>query len=424
MKRESLRRLFLRVRELSEALCRPLAVEDYGIQSMPDASPPKWHLAHTTWFFESFLLNRYRPGYTFFNPDYPKIFNSYYQSLGTPYFRPHRGLLSRPLVSEIYNYRETINARMLLLIREISDDQFDEAASLIVLGLHHEQQHQELLITDIKHAVYCSPLHPGFADIFSNIQPKALPDDNPLSFVSFRGGLTTIGFAGSSFAYDNETPAHTVSLRDFLLADRLVSNGDYLAFMEDGGYENPLLWLSDGWDAVRQFQWRHPLYWKKEDGAWMEMTLSGYRPLELRAPVSHVSYFEADAYARWAGARLPTEFEWENGARTLKMNPDKGNLLGSYETLSASYAEEGNAVYQLAGDVWEWTGSAYLPYPGFVREVGALGEYNAKFMYGQMVLRGGSCATPRHHLRVTYRNFFPGDKRWQFTGIRLAKDSL
>ncbi|HEX7044554.1 MAG TPA: ergothioneine biosynthesis protein EgtB [Burkholderiales bacterium] len=403
------------VRGATESLCRPLAVEDYCIQSMPDVSPPKWHLAHTSWFFETFLLKPYARGYREFHPQYEYLFNSYYQAVGVPYPRPQRGLLSRPTVQEIYRYRAHVDAAMERLLADPSPSHAEAIATRTVLGLHHEQQHQELLLTDIKHIFALNPLKPPYAECPE--APRERPA--PLGWHAHPGGLLEIGHAGAGFAFDNEAPRHRVYLRPFALASRLVTNGEYLEFMEAGGYERPELWLADGWNEAKTQQWRAPLYWERCDGAWWTYTLGGMRRVREDEPVSHVSYYEADAYARWAGKRLPSEAEWEVVAAEL---PVAGNF-SDRGLLHPAPAAAGAVPAQMYGDVWEWTASDYAPYPGYRPASGALGEYNGKFMCNQRVLRGGSCASPQSHLRPTYRNFFYAGTRWQFAGIRLAADA-
>jgi ergothioneine biosynthesis protein EgtB len=409
---DELTQQYLMVRRLSEALCQPLFVEDYGVQSMPDVSPPKWHLAHTTWFFETFLLVPFLPRYEVFHPQFCYLFNSYYEAVGVRHPRHQRGLLSRPTVAEVYQYRHSVDQAIgqllqLPLTAKIID--------LIELGLHHEQQHQELLMTDLKHILATNPLRPAYRP-----SPQLVSSDDPpipLQFVEFPGGLYTIGHAGSEFAFDNEGPAHPIYLQDFALASRLVTNGEYLAFIEAGGYQQSEYWLAEGWATVSAEQWQAPLYWEQRDRYWEVMTLAGLQPLRLNEPVCHVSYFEADAFARWCDRRLPTEAEWEVAAAGL---PRQGNLLAA-DALHPQPAAGKTGLEQLYGDVWEWTESSYLPYPGFKPAPGAVGEYNGKFMCNQMVLRGGSCVTPPEHIRPTYRNFFPANTRWQFSGIRLAQ---
>ena len=406
----SLLAAYSEVRELTAELCRPLAVEDYVIQSAPECSPAKWHLAHTTWFFENFLLAPLLPGYRAFHPQYSYLFNSYYETVGTFFPRPMRGLLSRPTVDDVFGYRAHVDGHMHNLIAGLDPQRDAASVSRVTLGLHHEQQHQELLLTDLKNLLALNPLRPVYRQ--AEDQPPA--PANKLTWLEFPAGIYSAGSDGKGFSFDNETPRHRVFLERFALATRPVSNGEYMEFIEAGGYANPALWLSDGWRKVNEAGWQAPQYWERTDGQWWHMTLSGFQRVDPQAPVCHVSYFEADAFARWAGKRLPTEFEWETAAASL---PAAGNLLDSGR-LHPSAA--GNTSHQLFGDVWEWTSSAYSPYPGYQPLAGSLGEYNGKFMVSQLVLRGGSCVTPRSHIRATYRNFFyPGD-RWQFMGLRLA----
>lgn len=407
---------FRQVRATSEAICAPLQTEDYVIQSMPDVSPPKWHLAHVSWFFEVFLLKPYLPGYKPLDPAYDYLFNSYYETHGTPFPRSQRGLISRPGVEEVYRFRQHVDRAMGDLLGNPPQQHAAEIMRRVELGLQHEQQHQELLLMDIKHILAQNPLHPVYR---SDLKPAPALHNDRVRWHSYAGGVRHIGHAGSGFAFDCETPRHRQFVEDFQLADRLVSNREYLSFIADGGYARSELWLSDGWAHIRQHGWNAPLYWHREDGGWCEMTLGGLQPLDLEAPVCHVSFYEADAYARWAGARLPTEAEWEVAATD---QPRRGNFLESdhLQPVPASVPHDGPA--QLFGDVWEWTASAYRPYPGFRPLEGSLGEYNGKFMSGQMVLRGGCCATPEAHIRATYRNFFQPAMRWQFAGLRLARE--
>jgi ergothioneine biosynthesis protein EgtB len=402
-------------RRLSLALCTPLSAEDMMVQSCPEASPAKWHLAHTTWFFETFILREYLPAYQPYNPDFLWLFNSYYNDVSDQPEKKLRASFSRPSIEEVLAFRQHVDDAISRL------DQLGmpaEAAERIQLGIHHEQQHQELLCYDIKHALWTNPLHPAYTKggAFQSTTP-------PLRWLEFAGGLTEIGHAGEDFAYDNESPRHTVFLQPFALASRAVTCGEYLAFMEDGGYTRPELWLAEGWDTVNAQQWKAPLYWRQSDGIWLVYTMRGVVPLsEMDAtPVCHVSHLEADAYARWAGKRLPTEIEWEAAvAEHVPAVPQNANMLesGQMHPVAASDAE----LDQVFGDVWEWTRSAYLGYPGYRAPAGALGEYNGKFMCNQMVLRGGSAVTPRSHIRSTYRNFFSPAVRWQFAGLRLAQD--
>jgi ergothioneine biosynthesis protein EgtB len=407
---------YSRVRRLSEQLCEPLVTEDYVIQSMPDVSPTKWHLAHVSWFFETFLLFPAIPDYQSLHPQYAYLFNSYYNTLGARHCRPKRGLISRPTVQETYAYRQYVDEHVLNLLEKLDERQLAEFAPIITLGLHHEQQHQELMLTDLKHVLSCNPLSPTYV-ARSPIQSTSVP---PVEWVSFPEGVYWIGHEGEGFAFDNEGPRHQQFVQAFQLASRLVTNGEYLAFLEDDGYKKPLLWLSEGWATVQQEEWQAPLYWEKRDGRWWMMTLSGMREVELAEPVCHVSYYEADAYARWAGTRLPTEAEWEVAAHDV---PVEGNFVehGLYHPAPLNASTTKGKLAQMYGDVWQWTQSSYAPYPNFKPGPGAVGEYNGKFMCNQYVLRGGSCATSRSHIRSTYRNFFPAHAQWQFMGIRLAR---
>ncbi len=399
---------YQQVRHLSERICQPLATEDYGIQSMPDVSPPKWHLAHTTWFFETFILQPHLPGYSVFHPQFGYLFNSYYEAIGDRHPRAQRGLLSRPTVAEVYNYRAHVDRAMELLITTTNNP---DLAALITLGLHHEQQHQELLLTDIKHILALNPLHPAYR---KDLSDRLTTPSNPCQWLEYPGGLYSIGHEGDEFAFDNESPRHQIYLQDYKLADRLVINGEYLEFMRSGGYQTSQHWLSAGWATIQTQGWQAPLYWEQIDGEWWVMTLGGLRRVAEDEPVCHVSFYEADAYASWRGKRLPTEAEWE--VATVGAGRS-GNFL---DRDSLHPNPRNGDEHQFFGDVWEWTQSAYLPYPGFKIAPGAIGEYNGKFMCNQMVLRGGSCATSADHIRPTYRNFFPPDTRWQFSGIRLA----
>jgi ergothioneine biosynthesis protein EgtB len=408
-----LSQLYRTVRRASEQLCAPLEAEDYLLQSMPDASPVKWHLAHTTWFFETFLLEPFLPGYAPFRPEFRFLFNSYYEAVGPRWPRPSRGLLSRPTVDEVYAYRAHVDDHVTRLL---SGGDHNAITSIAMLGMQHEQQHQELIVTDLKHAWAANPLRPVYCE--SPIEREGPPK---CCMRSFPGGLAWIGHAGTGFAYDNESPRHRVFVHGFEMASRLVSNEEYLAFMADGGYDRPDLWLSDGWSARQVNGWTAPLYWEERDGEWSYVTMSGNRALAPAEPVCHISYYEADAFARWAGARLPTEAEWETAAASI---PRSGHFQesGRFHPAALPAPDDRGPLAQLYGDVWQWTASAYLGYPGYRPAAGALGEYNGKFMVNQMVLRGASCATPRSHARLTYRNFFPPAARWQFAGLRLAKD--
>jgi ergothioneine biosynthesis protein EgtB len=409
---------FHQLRDFTNALCAGLEPEDYVVQSMPDVSPTKWHLAHTTWFFETFILKKFSPRYRSETPQYAYLFNSYYNAAGDMHRRDLRGLISRPTVREAQRYRASIDSHIDELLSSADEKLLDEIEPLIVLGIHHEQQHQELLVTDIKHVFAQNPLYPVFREGKTD---RTRAKTIPIRFLDFEETIVTIGHDGRGFAYDNEGPRHQALIPAFSLASRPVTNGEYVAFIEDNGYKRSELWLSLGWITVNEQRWQAPLYWTKRDGAWWNFTLSGFRPVDESEPVTHVSYFEADAYANWAGARLPTEFEWERAALDY---PLEGNFVEDEDfhprTLSAP--QDDGRFHQMFGDVWEWTRSAYSPYPGYRALPGALGEYNGKFMCNQYVLRGGSCATSRSHIRRTYRNFFQPEKRWQFTGIRLARD--
>jgi ergothioneine biosynthesis protein EgtB len=403
-----------RVRAQTEALCEPLEIEDYVVSTMSDVSPTKWHLAHTSWFFETFVLARYSPAYASPNPRYAFLFNSYYVQAGERHCRAKRGLVTRPTVDEVFAYRAHVDDAMRALIHEVAGDEEHPAASLIELGLHHEQQHQELLVTDIKHVFWMNPLRPAYRE-----RPAAESAPTPpLRWHDVAEGVYRIGHEAEGFAFDNESPAHRVFVEPFKLASRLVTNGEYLAFVEDGGYRRPELWLSAGLATVQDRAWEAPLYWERTADGYTEFTLAGTRPLDPNEPVCHVSYYEADAFARWAGHRLPTEAEWEIAAAGA---PVDGRFVESerFHPGPASSAATGHPE-QLYGDVWQWTQSAYVAYPGYTPAAGAIGEYNGKWMADQWVLRGASCATPRSHARRTYRNFFPSDARWQFMGLRLA----
>lgn len=408
------------VRQFTESLAKPLAIEDYVIQSMPDVSPTKWHLAHTSWFFETFVLNEVDTNYKSPHPMFNYLFNSYYVKVGERHSRPKRGLISRPTVEEVYNYRHHVDQRLLELIEVAGEGVLNKIAPIIEIGLHHEQQHQELILTDIKHVFSENPLLPAYCSVNQRSQGESAGE---LKWIEYPEGLYTIGHDGHGFSFDNETPSHMEFINSFRLGSRLATNREFLQFMEDDGYRRPELWLSEGWNTVVNNNWDAPLYWDKCDGHWQCFSLSGMRKIELEEPVCHVSYYEADAYSRWAGARLPTEAEWEVAANGLSMD---GNFVeqGQFHPVVLSNMSDGLRPDQMFGDVWEWTRSPYIPYPGFKALPGALGEYNGKFMCNQLVLRGGSCATSLSHIRKTYRNFFPPDVRWQFMGIRLAKDSL
>lgn len=386
---QALNAAYRAVRAHTEALAAPLSAEDACAQSMPDASPAKWHLAHTTWFFETFVLERFEPGFVPHAAAYRVLFNSYYNAVGDKHPRPQRGLLTRPSLDEVRAYRAAVDRRVLALLPRLPQD----ALQLVELGLHHEQQHQELLLTDVLHLFSCNPLKPAYRAAETGASAPA----SPLQWHAFEEGVVQIGHDGAGFAFDNESPRHRVYLPRFEMASRLVTNAEYAGFIEAGGYREPGLWLSEGWDWVKAQAREHPAYWQQGASGWQAFGLSGLQDLQAHEPVLHLSYFEADAYARWAGARLPTEAEWEHAATTC---PE---------------------LRQLTSHAWQWTSSAYLPYPGFHVSAGAVGEYNGKFMVNQMVLRGGSLATPPSHVRTTYRNFFPTGATWQFTGLRLAR---
>jgi ergothioneine biosynthesis protein EgtB len=400
---------FVSVRGLTLSLIADLQAEDTVVQTMPDVSPTKWHLAHVTWFFERFVLEPYFPGYRRFNEQFHYLFNSYYHTAGQMHARPKRGLLSRPTLSEIIDFRSHVDTAMLQLLQ--TDGHRDELIQVISLGLNHEQQHQELLLTDIKHVLACNPLQPVMRASLPKPADVAVPSYN---FVNGVSGIHEVGASGNGFSFDNETPRHAALLHEHRIGNRLVTNAEYRAFIDDGGYSIPALWLSDGWAAVQEQQWQRPLYW--DESLETEFTLGGVRAIDANAPVCHVSFYEADAFARWAGARLPTEFEWELAAAAESA---EGNLLdtGFWQPVPGDST-------QFFGDVWEWTSSSYAAYPGFKPLAGSLGEYNGKFMCNQMTVRGGSCVTSADHIRASYRSFFYPDARWQFLGFRLAKDGF
>jgi ergothioneine biosynthesis protein EgtB len=400
------------VRAQTLALTEPLSPEDMAAQSMPDASPTKWHLAHMSWFFETFLLKPNVPGWRGVDPTYDVLFNSYYEAVGERWPRASRGLIVRPSVQAVLEYRRAVDEGMADLIPHASD----EACALIELGLNHEEQHQELILMDVLHLLAFQPSRPAYRSGSPAQHPSPA---SPAGWVEFSGGVVETGTDGPGFHFDNEGPRHGVLLRPYRLAGRAVTNGEWLAFMTDDGYARPELWLSDGLAQVRTEGWKAPLYWEQIEGRWFRFGLRGPAPLDLDAPVVHVSFYEADAYARWAGARLPTEAEWEHAASPL---PVTGNLLDSGR-LEPAPARAGSGLRQMFGDVWEWTASPYGPYPGYRPASGAVGEYNGKFMINQAVLRGGSCITPAGHVRATYRNFFQPWQRWQFSGLRLAADA-
>lgn len=406
---------FLKVRGQTEALARDLHPEDQTVQSMPDCSPTKWHLAHVSWFFETFLLVPHLPGYEVANADFAFLFNSYYEAAGPRHARFARGLITRPTVAEVADYRRHVTDAMSDLLASADEETFARLAPLVEIGINHEQQHQELILMDILNLFAANPLRPAYRPG----RPAMTAEARPLAFIDYPGGIFEIGHAGEGFSYDNEGPRHEVLLRPFRLASRAVTNGEWLAFIADGGYRRPDLWLADGWARVKAGEYEAPLYWESHDGDWQAFTLNGLNPLDPAAPVVHVSYYEADAFARWAGKRLPTEAEWEVAARGL---PVAGNFLDS-GALRPLPAATDDLPAQMFGDVWEWTQSPYVAYPGYRPAPGALGEYNGKFMSSQMVLRGGCCATPEGHARATYRNFFYPHQRWAFAGLRLAEDA-
>ncbi|MBT2559164.1 ergothioneine biosynthesis protein EgtB [Hymenobacter sp. ISL-91] len=409
------------MRAQSVALCRPLLPEDTVVQPMLDVSPPKWHLAHTTWFWETMLLREYQPGYQVFHPDYAFLFNSYYNSLGSRVNRADRGTLSRPPLADVYAYRQAVDAAMQQLLAQPADKLPPAFWEVLELGLQHEQQHQELLATDIKYILSSSPLAPAY--IVDNPASSPASSAPEAAWLPVTGGMHRIGFEGEGFCFDNEQAPHDTYVADFELQNRLVTNAEYLEFMAAGGYQDFRYWLGEGWDLVQQQGWQAPLYWLERDGQWLRFTHHGLQPLNPAAPVTHVSFYEADAYAQWRGCRLPTEQEWEIAARQFNPDPAAGTFLesGLFDPQPLPPDAAPGQCHQLLGDAWEWTYSAYHPYPGYQKAAGPLGEYNGKFMLNQLVLRGGSCATPESHIRLTYRNFFHADKRWQFTGIRLAR---
>jgi len=413
--REDVLRHYHSVRGVTELLCAPLTPEDACMQTMPDVSPPKWHLAHVSWFFETFVLKAFHTAYVEFDPHFAMLFNSYYEGAGAMHPRAQRGILSRPLLKDVYRYRSHVDEYMTRLIETAPQARWEAIAARTTLGLHHEQQHQELLLTDIKHIFASQPLKPVYKE--AGEHAVAAPSAPPFTWHEFAGGIHEIGFSGEGFSYDNEMPRHRVFLEVFRMGSRPVTNGEYLEFMEAGGYRQAQWWLSEAWGVVRSRGWQAPLYWEQSDGRWWYMTLSGMQAVDEHAPVCHVSYYEADAFARWAGRRLPREAEWEVAARDCTVT---GNLQdgGRFQPAPA----RGDGLLQIYGDVWEWTQSPYVAYPGFRPLAGTLGEYNGKFMCSQMVLRGGSCATPADHIRASYRNYFYPADRWQFTGIRLADD--
>jgi len=403
------------VRSRTESMCAPLEIEDYCIQAIAEVSPPKWHLAHTTWFFETFILLPFAPGYHFFHEAYAYLFNSYYETAGTFSPRPQRGLLSRPTVADIYRYRHHVDNALQVLLENLPQQAGPDILARVALGIEHEIQHQELLLMDVKYNFSINPLKPAYHDMTA---VSAATSPHAIVWHEFAGGIVEIGHDGTGFSYDNERPRHQTLLRNFRLGSRLVTNAEYLAFIADDGYQRADLWLSDGWHTINAQGWKAPLYWLGKEHDRQQFTLSGLQPLNPNEPVAHLSYYEADAYARWAGKRLPTEAEWEHAAASV---PVTGNFLESGSLHPQSAPQSG--LTQLYGDLWEWTQSAYTPYPGFRPLPGTLGEYNGKFMIDQMVLRGGGCVTPQDHIRASYRNFFRAADRWMFSGLRLAEDA-
>ncbi len=415
---ESLLEQYQEVRSFSEKLCKPLTIEDYVVQSMEDVSPTKWHLAHTTWFFENFVLASQDVPYQWACPEYSYLFNSYYIQAGARYSRPRRGLITRPGVQEVFEYRQRIDERIITLLKEVNQPALGELLPIIEIGIHHEQQHQELIVSDIKHVFSFNPLYP----VYKETEAGSSQDVPEIAWVSFEEGIHRIGHDGNGFCFDSEMPCHRHFLESFQVANRLITNGEYIQFIDDGGYREPTLWLSEGWHTVEELGWKAPLYWREIDGEWHNFTLDGMRKVDPSEPVCHLSYYEAEAFARWADARLPSEAEWETASAGV---PLQGNFVDSerYHPKPVEAQESSGLPLQMFGDVWEWTYSPYIGYPGYKPVEGALGEYNGKFMCNQMVLRGGSCVTSHSHIRRTYRNFFPNSARWQFTGIRLAKDA-
>ncbi len=419
----SIDRLFSRywnVRQTTTALCDSLEPEDFVVQSMPDASPIKWHLAHTTWFFESFILRPYLKGYKPYHDNFNYLFNSYYDGVGERVPRHERGLMTRPTTPEVFSYRHHVDQGIAAILKNGSSTLPNTITSLIVTGINHEQQHQELILTDLKHAFSRNPLRPEYVPLSNDRLDQVASEEKELRWTAYQEGVREIGYDGTGFSFDNERPRHRQFVEPFRLASRLATNREWLEFMEDGGYERSECWLSDGWAARTREQWESPLYWDKRGNSWWQFTLSGMKPVNPAEPVCHVSYYEADAFARWFGARLPTEAEWETAADVAI----EGNFLENRRFHpEPPPVQDSIEPTQLFGDLWEWTLDAYLPFPGFRPESGILGEYNGKFMCNQHVLRGGSCVTPRDHIRLTYRNFFHPWSRWQFSGVRLARNS-
>ncbi len=418
MNRENLITYYKNVRSATEFICAPLETEDYVVQPMADVSPPKWHLAHTAWFFETLVLTPFSSNYKPFHEKYGFLFNSYYHSFGERWDRPRRGVLSRPTVKDIHNYRAYTDEHMLTLLLDLAEDKWEQFWPIVVLGLNHEQQHQELMMMDIKFIFASNPLLPAYKapELYEPISAKF-----PVEYININGGVYEIGNDSTGFSYDNESPRHKVYVDDFSVRNQLITNGDYLEFIQDGGYDTSTLWLADGWAARQQNNWRSPEHWLERDGEWYELTLYGPQKINRDAPVCHVSFYEAEAFASWMGERLLTEQEWEMAASMHANDVKDGTFWDSHNYHPRPSQSESATIHQMLGDVWEWTSSAYLPYPGYVQQEGALGEYNGKFMINQMVLRGGCCVTPRDHIRLSYRNFYQPEKRWPFTGIRLAR---
>ena len=425
MLERSLLMRFQQTREQSLKACQPLVTEDFGLQAEAFTSPPKWHLAHTSWFFETFLLRPFLPGYRTPNEQYQMLFNSYYNGIGKQFARPHRGLLSRPTVEDVKAYRTHVDNAMTGLLQAVEHPRRTEIIERARLGIEHEQQHQELFYTDLKYSLSANPLYPAYLNETRHQSPAEQASNGcaALQWREYAGGLVTVGTeAGatddSEFAFDNEGPAHSVYLNPYAIANRLVTNSEFQAFIHDDGYQRPEFWLADGWAIVEEQQWRHPLYWLDQDDRQLHFTLYGLLPRDPDQPICHLSGYEADAYASWAGARLPTEFEWESAARAQPEPPPDFDSTRLHPRPASGEAP----LLQLYGDCWQWTGSAYRPYPGFKTGEGAIGEYNGKFMANQWVLRGGSCVSQQGHVRSTYRNFFYPQDRWQFSGLRLARD--
>lgn len=415
--KQKIKEAYKTIRNITVSLCAPLAIEDYVIQTIEDTSPPKWHLAHTTWFFETFILALQKK-YKLFDKSFNHLFNSYYHGKGKPFPRHQRGILSRPTVETILKYRTFVDENLLELIDSKNDEELKKILPIIILGLNHEEQHQELLLMDIKHNFSMDPGYPSYKQSgqqqrYANVAEK---------YVLIQGGLVSIGYSGDNFCFDNELPLHEFYLKTYLMSNRLVNNGEYLEFIEAKGYQQFQWWLADGYEYIRKHQYEAPLYWQKIGNDWYTYTLHGLKKIVLEEPVAHISYYEADAYAKWKNKRLLTEMEWEYAVNQFHLNPQEGNYLENLQFHPEPAKRKSETFHQTYGDLWEWTRSAYLPYPGFKEREGAVSEYNGKFMNNQIVLRGGSCITPKNHMRASYRNFFQAEKRWQFSGIRLADD--